>query len=421
MSDELSKFIKIPYTRTKANDEIICCTTCYFTSREFNRYNELRFRKCEIINHTNYYNFYKDACDDSQKFQICIYCVKSFKNSICRCNETLYDLCNTCNHSACQYIQGKSHCQCDNCSEIWPRLCEDHIYHRYCECVYHTLAEYTEVEYDKKMGDDYFNPEKFHNTYLFNCHRKKVSNKLDNWRQESRRIRLIEPCSTKPGSQGFDFHKFEDWDPSNVYCQKRYLNQCKKHIQKLYFKCEHCSNNALFESSDEEYLCYECNDKIDSKIQKTIENKKSKASKFNHKKYKTEYEHNDVCKSRKKSFTKKFLQDYDDSDYKTFSNRRETISVRPKKVEQVVSQQTIAPFWNERLYSNSWVGKTAMKYCDMNKNKYEKSFPKLPSFTCSVCYEDSGHRTKCNHFVCKSCLDRWSITKNTCPICRDNL
>jgi hypothetical protein len=270
--------------------------------------------------------------------------------------------------------------------------------------------------------EDYLNPQKLYNTGMFIRHMKKPSKKMDNWKTELRRIRLIEPCSTKHGgSDSFTEPIYDVLDPSTNYREKRYLNQCKKYIQHLYFKCDHCSNKAIIESNNDEYLCYECNEVIDSKIKKTIVNKKRKPLLFNHKQYKVEYEQNYTSKLRVKSFTKKLLQDHDDSDYKTFLNQRTNVFTQFKKIERDVLQQTIPPYLNKDLYFNSWVSKTAPKYCNMNKNKYEKAFPKLPSLTCSVCFESSCHLTKCNHLVCKRCLDRWKVINNTCPICRANM
>jgi hypothetical protein len=274
---------------------------------------------------------------------------------------------------------------------------------------------------------DYLNPQKLYNTRMFLRHIKKPSKKMDNWKTELRRIRLIEPCSTKQGnSDSFTVPIFDVWDLSTNYREKRYLNQCKKYIQHLYFKCDHCSNKAIIESNDDEYLCYECNEVIDYKIKKTIVNKKHKPLLFNHKQYKLEYEQNYTSKLGVKSFTKKLLQDYDDyddydDDDKKFSNQRTNVFIQFKKIERVVLQQPIPPYWNKGLYNNSWVSKTAPKYCNMNKNKYEKAFCKLPSLTCSICFEYSSDRTKCNHLVCKRCLDRWKVINNTCPICRRNM
>jgi hypothetical protein len=427
MSDEPSKFIKIPYTRTKASNEIICCTTCNFTSREFNRYNEHRFRKCKIRNHTNYYNFYKDACDDSQKYQICRYCVKFFKNSYmsyvfkCRCHETLYDLCDYCNYSVDQYIQGKSHCKC-----------EDPIYHRYCDCVYHTLAEYTEVEYDKKMGDDYFNPEKFHNTFLFNRHRKKTLKKPDNWKEETRRIRFIEQDCTKIDRSHisrlrYNYYYIYKLDELKYWYNQFWYTPEYKTLYTLNFKCDCCSEKAIFESSDGEYLCYQCNDKIESEIEKKTKNKVFTPSKFSVQKYKTEYEYNSGRKLNKKRTTKNFLKDYDDYYHKEFSNRKTTVLISDKKIskKEVISEQKIPPFWCETIHTDttSWVSRIAPEKEAEKKLMYEEAYPKLPSYTCIICIEDINANEKiiklsCDHYYHKKCIERWCETTRNCPVCR---
>ena len=38
---------------------------------------------------------------------------------------------------------------------------------------------------------------------------------------------------------------------------------------------------------------------------------------------------------------------------------------------------------------------------------------------CIVCYEKTENQTKCNHFVCKMCLDNFS--KQECPYCRQEI
>ena len=45
---------------------------------------------------------------------------------------------------------------------------------------------------------------------------------------------------------------------------------------------------------------------------------------------------------------------------------------------------------------------------------------KPTSGECSVCYEspDTVLRTRCGHVFCKKCLDAWTNTSITCPMCR---
>lgn len=42
---------------------------------------------------------------------------------------------------------------------------------------------------------------------------------------------------------------------------------------------------------------------------------------------------------------------------------------------------------------------------------------------CPVCLKkvEDYIKTKCNHFFCKICLDKWLDIKNTCPMCREEL
>ncbi len=42
---------------------------------------------------------------------------------------------------------------------------------------------------------------------------------------------------------------------------------------------------------------------------------------------------------------------------------------------------------------------------------------------CPVCLKkvEDYIKTKCNHFFCKICLDKWLDIKNTCPMCREKL
>ena len=147
---------------------------------------------------------------------------------------------------------------------------------------------------------------------------------------------------------------------------------------------------------------------------------------FNVKKYKKEYEYNSGRKLHKKRrTTKNYLKDYDDFDYKKFSNTRTTVLISDKKILKTehISQQSIPPFWCKTIYSNpkSWKNVIAPEKEIEKKAKYEQMFPKLDSYTCSVCFDNSGHKTKCNHLVCEKCLEKWFKTKKNCPICRSIL
>ena len=252
----------------------------------------------------------------------------------------------------------------------------------------------------------------------------------DNWdNKEPRRIRYIEPCSTKSGGQAFYMdidYFYSDWYEKNFLYFQYWANFESKSFQKLHFKCEHCSKKAIFESNDGEYLCYICNDKIESEIKKKIEKKVLKHSRFSVKKYKKEYEYNSGRKLHKKRrTTKNYLKDYDDFDYKKFSNTRTTVLICDKKIlkKEHNSQQSIPAFWCETIYSNpkSWKNVIAPEKEIEKQAKYEQIFPKLNSYTCSVCFRDSGHKTKCNHLVCENCLGEWFKIKKNCPICRSIL
>ena len=56
-----------------------------------------------------------------------------------------------------------------------------------------------------------------------------------------------------------------------------------------------------------------------------------------------------------------------------------------------------------------------------NRNIKTKEKDKL----CSICLEyildNDSHRTSCNHYFHKSCLDKWFRFGNTCPYCRCEL
>lgn len=430
MNSKNSDFVKINYRKNKRTNHKIYCATCN-TCKKMPRHS---FRICEIRNyhsiHLNYYEILK-------LYNICLECQYYFAlhsrklYGDCECYMSSIYLCKNCNIKVYNYIYGQPNCQCEKCLKNWPNLCKDPIYHRYCDCKYHIFSENTEKQYEKNLRDNYFHPEKFHNTFLFNRHQKKSFNILDNWNnKEPRRIRYIDPCSTKSGSQAFYMdidYFYSDWYDKNFLYFQYWGNYVEsKTFQKLHFKCEHCSKKAIFESNDGEYLCYQCNDKIESEIENEIKNKVLKNSKFSVKKYKKEYEYNSGRKlHKKKRTTKNYLKNYDDFDYKNFSNRRTTVLMSDKKILKTehISQQSIPPFWCETIYSNpkSWINVIAHVYLTYKKAKYEKTFPKLPSYKCSICFESSGHKTKCNHLVCKKCLDRWFQRKRNCPLCRSIL
>lgn len=432
MNCESSDFIRINYRKNKRTNHKIYCTTCN-TCKKMPRHS---FRNCEIRNyhsiHLNYYEILKlyNICLECQYYFALEYRFRKLYGE-CNCHMSSLYLCKNCNIKVSNYIYRYSNCQCEKCCETYPNLCKDPIYHRFCDCEYHIFAEHTEVQYDKNLGDDYFHPEKFHNTFLFNRHHKKSLNIPDNWNnKEPRRIRYIEPCSTKSGGQAFYMdidYFYSDWYEKNFLYFQYWGNYGEsKTFQKLHFKCEHCSKKAIFESNDGEYLCYDCNDKIESEIENEIEKKVLKLSKFNVKKYKKEYEYNSGRKLHKKRrTTKNNLKDYDDFDYKKFSNTRTRVLISDKKILKIehISQQSIPPFWCETIYSNpkSWKNVIAPEKEIEKKAKYEQIFPKLNSYTCSVCFGYSGDKTKCNHLVCENCLGEWFKIKRNCPICRSIL
>ena len=414
---------KRKHTRSR---EVYCCITCNsFQSDVLSRFT--------YITIDYYYSNYLKP-EEIKKYNICYQCRGDFfelnqkQHISCNCGNTHHKyLCGNCNSTVNSYIHR-------NCLTYnWPYLCEDPIYHRFCDCEYDLLIEQSEWDYNDKigkgciseMGQEFFNLEKFHNTNLFNRHQKKTLKEPDNWEEESRRIRYIEPCSTKPGGQCFYYGR-ELHYTQYLYYEKKFLyfqywhNWESDTFERLHFKCDNCPEKAIFESSDGEYLCYQCNEKIESEIEK--ETKVSKPSKFSVQKYQKEYEHNGVRKFHKKKTTKDFLKDYDDSHYKEFSKERPTVVLSDKEISDkpIVLQQKLPPFWCETIHSDttSWVSRIAPEKEAEKKLIYEEAYPKLPSYTCSVCFEDSGHRTKCKHLVCKKCIERWSQTRRNCPKCR---
>ncbi len=426
MHCEQSEWIKVKRRKYKRSTDIYCCITC----NSFKSYRQSPFRYTRIYDY--YSNYLKP--DEIKKYNICYQCRGYFfelnqkKNITCYCGNIHHKyLCGNCNSTVKSYIHRNSHIY------NWPYLCEDPIYHRFCDCEYDLLIERSEWDYNDKigkgyiqeMGQEFFNLEKFHNTYLFNRHQKNTLKKPDNWKEESRRIRLIEQDSTKIDiryiyhlkSCYFSIYKLDNlkyW-----YNQFWYTPEYKT-LYTLNFKCDCCPEKAIFESSDGEYLCYQCNEKIEYEIEK--ETKVSKPSKFSVQKYQKEYENNGARKFHKRETTNDFLKDYDDSHYKEFSKERPTVVLSDKEISEkpIVLQQKIPPFWCETIHSDttSWVGRIAPEKEAEKKLIYEEAYPKLPSYTCSVCFEDSGHRTKCNHLVCKKCIERWSQTRRNCPVCR---
>ena len=62
--------------------------------------------------------------------------------------------------------------------------------------------------------------------------------------------------------------------------------------------------------------------------------------------------------------------------------------------------------------------------CDANTNG--SCYTPFRPVGCNICLEDqkageSLHVTHCGHEFCKSCLNQWLNSNNTCPICRDVL
>ena len=48
--------------------------------------------------------------------------------------------------------------------------------------------------------------------------------------------------------------------------------------------------------------------------------------------------------------------------------------------------------------------------------------PEPPQSDCPICYEKKELvKTPCNHEFCKECLDRWQLSSNQCPLCRNHL
>lgn len=424
-------WIKVRRRKYKRSTDIYCCITC----NSFKSYGESPFRYTMI---DYYYSNYMDP-EQIQKYNICYQCRSDFfelnqkKYISCYCGNIHHQyLCGNCNSTVNNYIH-------KNCLRYnWPYLCEDPIYHRFCDCKYDVLIEHTDFEYNDKigkgciseMGQEFFNLEKFHNTFLFNRHQKKTLKKPDNWKEESRRIRFIEQDSTKfdiryiyhLNSCSFSIYQidnlkhwyYEFWDTPEY-----------KTLYTLNFKCDCCSEKAIFESSHGEYLCYQCNEKIEFEIEK--ETKVSKPSKFSVQKYQKEYEHNGARKFHKKKTTKDFLKDYDDSHYKEFSKERPSVVLSDKEISDkpIVLQQKIPPFWCETIHTDttSWVGRIAPEKEEEKKLMYEEAYPKLPSYTCIICIEDINANEKiiklsCDHYYHKKCIERWCQTRRNCPVCR---
>lgn len=44
---------------------------------------------------------------------------------------------------------------------------------------------------------------------------------------------------------------------------------------------------------------------------------------------------------------------------------------------------------------------------------------------CNICFEilekSESYKTVCQHFFCKSCINKWTCQNNTCPVCRQQL
>lgn len=44
---------------------------------------------------------------------------------------------------------------------------------------------------------------------------------------------------------------------------------------------------------------------------------------------------------------------------------------------------------------------------------------------CNICFEilenSESYKTICQHFFCKSCINKWTCQNNTCPVCRQQL
>ena len=56
--------------------------------------------------------------------------------------------------------------------------------------------------------------------------------------------------------------------------------------------------------------------------------------------------------------------------------------------------------------------KTGFEYCGRH----------LENFECTICYcskhVGEKHETKCGHVFCNTCINKWTETNDTCPLCR---
>lgn len=54
---------------------------------------------------------------------------------------------------------------------------------------------------------------------------------------------------------------------------------------------------------------------------------------------------------------------------------------------------------------------------------YNKNKANLKKITCSICLDKTINIviTKCNHEYCSSCINKWRLINNTCPMCRKNI
>ena len=86
------------------------------------------------------------------------------------------------------------------------------------------------------------------------------------------------------------------------------------------------------------------------------------------------------------------------------------------------------------LYSNIDFNKFISKYVNnLEKNddyynaklfQIEKKLdPKyFKNFECSVCYDNTKHKTICGHYLCVICYETMLLKKSfTCPLCRDDM
>ena len=294
--------------------------------------------------------------------------------------------------------------------QLWDscQYCDDPVYHNTCDCQF--FHDIFVKELESSTGDEFNRLYEAIKSDKKGHHRKQ---KDTSYIKDALRDKYIRTISSTPVC--YSSHRIYLW---NSYLDTNY--------QKLFVKCDKCSNNAIFNSNEDEFLCYECNHKIAVYLTKKKHYNLKIVSKERYTKRKTEKEsrYNSCKRVRKKTSMKKLydLHYLDDYPIKFSQMTRDTVIIQPNERKRTLNRspikQKVPAYWNKEINTHTkWVN--IVTESQFNIYEYESMFPKL--LTCSICFTGTSNRTKCGHVMHNECLKIWLRKKSTCPECRTKL